>query len=296
MTIAPADLIVGVAKGLAVLESFDMQRQRLNATLAAQRTGLTRAAARRHLLTLAHLGYLESDGSYFWLSPRVLRFSGSYLASARLPRLVQPTLNQLALKLRQPCSVVVLDNDEVVIVARSNTSDVHQLSAYGLHLGARLPALLVREAREPRRASLIKRIAPAHGREIGPAGRAELEVVGAAISVDDKVCAEARGHWLEQDVDPLIGARAAPRLANNPPRGVACRQRALAHQMLAGLQGKVGHLPWRCVDLEQRTIGEAEDLGGVGEGLAPWLHPRNVVRASEFDEWRGRSGRWRHDG
>jgi hypothetical protein len=66
--------------------------------------------------------------------------------------------------------------------------------------------------------------------------------------------------------------------------------------MLAGLQGKVGHLPWRCVDLEQRTIGEAEDLGGVGEGLAPWLHPRNVVRASEFDEWRGRSGRWRHDG
>ena len=35
MTIAPADLIVGVAKGLAVLESFDMQRQRLNATLAA---------------------------------------------------------------------------------------------------------------------------------------------------------------------------------------------------------------------------------------------------------------------
>ncbi|QIL71529.1 helix-turn-helix domain-containing protein [Diaphorobacter sp. HDW4B] len=140
MTIAPADLIVGVAKGLAVLESFDMQRQRLNATLAAQRTGLTRAAARRHLLTLAHLGYLESDGSYFWLSPRVLRFSGSYLASARLPRLVQPTLNQLALKLRQPCSVVVLDNDEVVIVARSNTSDVHQLSAYGLHLGARLPA------------------------------------------------------------------------------------------------------------------------------------------------------------
>ena len=140
MTIAPADLIVGVAKGLAVLESFDMQRQRLNATLAAQRTGLTRAAARRHLLTLAHLGYLESDGSYFWLSPRVLRFSGSYLASARLPRLVQPTLNQLALKLRQPCSVVVLDNDEVVIVARSNTSDVNQLSAYGLHLGARLPA------------------------------------------------------------------------------------------------------------------------------------------------------------
>jgi IclR family pca regulon transcriptional regulator len=83
MDIAKADFIEGMAKGLAVLESFDTERQRLNATLAAQRAGLTRAAARRHLLTLAHLGYLETDGSHFWLAPKVLRFSGSYLASAR---------------------------------------------------------------------------------------------------------------------------------------------------------------------------------------------------------------------
>ena len=95
VTISQADYIAGIAKGLAVLESFDTERQRLNATLAAQRAGLTRAAARRHLLTLAHLGYLETDGSYFWLAPKVLRFSGSYLASARLPRVIQPTLNRL---------------------------------------------------------------------------------------------------------------------------------------------------------------------------------------------------------
>ena len=94
--IAKADFIEGMAKGMAVLESFDTERQRLNATLAAQRTGLTRAAARRHLLTLAHLGYLETDGSYFWLAPKVLRFLGSYLASAWLPRVLQPTLNRLA--------------------------------------------------------------------------------------------------------------------------------------------------------------------------------------------------------
>ena len=117
--IAKADFIEGMAKGLAVLESFDTERQRLNATLAAQRTGLTRAAARRHLLTLAHLGYLETDGSYFWLAPKVLRFSGSYLASARLPRVLQPTLNRLAAQTQQSFSAVVLDGDEVVIVARS---------------------------------------------------------------------------------------------------------------------------------------------------------------------------------
>ena len=56
MTIAKTDFIEGMAKGMAVLESFDTERQRLNATLAAARAGLTRAAARRHLLTLAHLG------------------------------------------------------------------------------------------------------------------------------------------------------------------------------------------------------------------------------------------------
>ena len=136
MTIAHADYIAGMAKGLAVLESFDTQRQRLNATLAAERAGLTRAAARRHLLTLAHLGYLETDGSWFWLAPKVLRFSGSYLATARLPRAVQPTLNRLAGMTGESFSAVVLDGDHAVIVARSGSAQL----AYGLHLGARLPA------------------------------------------------------------------------------------------------------------------------------------------------------------
>src|SRR5574343_1594199 len=119
MEIAKADFIEGIARGMAVLESFDTERQRLNATLAAERAGITRAAARRHLLTLAHLGYLETDGSHYWLAPKVLRFSGSYLASARLPRLIQPTLNRLAALTRESFSAVVLDEDEVVIVARS---------------------------------------------------------------------------------------------------------------------------------------------------------------------------------
>ena len=159
MAIEKSDFIEGMAKGMAVLESFDTERQRLNATLAAQRAGLTRAAARRHLLTLAHLGYLESDGSYFWLSPKVLRLSGSYLASARLPRSVQPVLNRLAAQSRESFSVAVLEGDAVVIVARSvslapasegadwESSSLARsalppvrLLAHGLHLGARLPA------------------------------------------------------------------------------------------------------------------------------------------------------------
>ena len=148
-TLARADVIEGMAKGMAVLESFDTQRQRLNATLAAERAGLSRAAARRHLLTLAHLGYLETDGSYYWLAPKVLRFSGTYLATSRLPRAVQPTLNRLAAQTRDSFSVAVLDGSEVVIIGRSGyegrlASDAGpapaRVMAYGLHLGARLPA------------------------------------------------------------------------------------------------------------------------------------------------------------
>jgi len=141
-----ADRIEGMAKGLAVLESFDTERQRLNSTLAAQRAGLSRAAARRHLLTLTDLGYLETDGSYYWLSPKVLRFAGSYLSSARLPRVLQPTLSRIAAQTHGAFSTVVLDGDEVVIVANSGQgfnlapAAPTRLHAYGLHLGARLPA------------------------------------------------------------------------------------------------------------------------------------------------------------
>ena len=153
-TIASADFIAGMAKGMAVLESFDTERQRLNATLAAQRAGITRAAARRHLLTLAHLGYLETDGSFYWLSSKVLRLSGSYLASARLPRVLQPALSRLAAQTGESFSAVVRDADQVVIVARNDVQNSHKnnyknnstignkyagYTPYGLHLGARLP-------------------------------------------------------------------------------------------------------------------------------------------------------------
>jgi IclR family transcriptional regulator, pca regulon regulatory protein len=140
-TIAKQDFIESTAKSLAVLECFSTERQRLNATQAAERAGLTRAAARRHLLTLQSLGYLEGEEGSFWLTPRVLKLAGIYLSSARLPRAVQPTLNRLAFDTGQAFSVAVLDRDEVVIVARSGEHRSHSLvMPHGVHLGARLPA------------------------------------------------------------------------------------------------------------------------------------------------------------
>lgn len=152
-SVAPSDWIEGAAKAFAVLESFSAERQRLSITQIAERAGLTRAAARRHVLTLQALGYLEAeDGARspnYWLTHRVLRLAGNYLASARLPRVVQPTLSRLAAQTGQAFSVAVLDGVSVnapegaqaVIIARSGEHRIaSQALPYGVNLGARLAA------------------------------------------------------------------------------------------------------------------------------------------------------------
>ena len=98
-TIESADWIAGLAKGLRLIEAFNETHPRLSASTAARRTGLSRTAARRYLLTLHELGYLDSDGQLFWLTPRVLRLGWSYFDSARFPRTVQPFLQQLSREL-----------------------------------------------------------------------------------------------------------------------------------------------------------------------------------------------------
>lgn len=136
------DYIAGLAKGLAILEAFGTDRQRLNVTQTAERTGLTRTAARRYLKTLKFLGYLDSDEYYFWLTHKVLKFSGSYLNTAHLPKISQPILNLLAYKTTLVYSVVVIDNHEVVPIARSVSAqnDQFRVSPFGIHLGNRIPA------------------------------------------------------------------------------------------------------------------------------------------------------------
>ncbi|GLU31026.1 IclR family transcriptional regulator C-terminal domain-containing protein [Trinickia caryophylli] len=133
------DWIAGLEKGLAILEAFDDRHARMTATEAAARTGLTRTAARRYLLTLEHLGYVYTDGKLYGLTPRVLRVGWSYFDSARLPRLVQPYLQQLSAALKESVYVSVLDEWELVFIARNGASRV---MTTGFVLGARVPAPL----------------------------------------------------------------------------------------------------------------------------------------------------------
>ncbi|WP_180028016.1 IclR family transcriptional regulator PcaU [Acinetobacter sp. YH16032] len=135
------DFIAGISKGLAILDCFANDRHRLNVTMAAEKTGLTRAAARRHLMTLEYLGYLEFDGHYYYLTPKILKFSGAYLSGAQLPKIAQPLLNLLTQQTSLIYSVMVLDGYEAITIARSAAhQQTDRVNPYGLHLGNRLPA------------------------------------------------------------------------------------------------------------------------------------------------------------
>lgn len=131
------DLMGGLAKGLKVIEAFTAEHPRLSIADAAAITGLDRATARRCLLTLAELGYADYDGKYFTVTPRVLRLGTGCLAAMPLPRLVQPWLDQLSEAVGQSTSVSILDEGEIVYVARAAQRRVMSIN---LMPGSRLPA------------------------------------------------------------------------------------------------------------------------------------------------------------
>jgi IclR family transcriptional regulator, pca regulon regulatory protein len=134
------DLIEGLGKGLRVIEAFDDDHPQLTPSETAERAGLTRTAARRYLLSLVHFGYAATDGKQFWLAPRVLRLGQSYLEAARLPRLVQPFIQRLSGDTGHTVNVSVLDEHEVIYVARSAPP---RWVTIGYAVGVRVPAHVV---------------------------------------------------------------------------------------------------------------------------------------------------------
>ncbi len=131
------DTLTSLAKGLRVLECFGADHSRLAIADVAEKTGLDRATARRCLLTLHTLGYADYDGKYFSLTPRVLRLGMAALASLPLPQIVQPWLDQLTEQIGQSASGAILDETEIVYIARAAQRRVMSI---GLMPGSRLPA------------------------------------------------------------------------------------------------------------------------------------------------------------
>jgi IclR family pca regulon transcriptional regulator len=132
------EFMATLEKGLAVLGSFGPRRQSLTVSEAAALTGLTRATARRILRTLTALGYLLHEGRSFSLAPRVLEFGFAYLSTQSWIDRAEPLMKELSHALQESCSAAILQDTEVVYVARMPAP--HRLMSVSLAVGTRLPA------------------------------------------------------------------------------------------------------------------------------------------------------------
>ena len=138
VTPQPGDAYVqSFARGLEVIRSFNATAPRQTLTDVATRTGLTRAGARRILLTLQTLGYVESDGKLFSLTPRILDLGFAYLSSMPMWNVPEPVMDALVEQVKESCSAAVLEGTDIVYVLRVSTRKIMRNS---LGIGSRLPA------------------------------------------------------------------------------------------------------------------------------------------------------------
>jgi IclR family pca regulon transcriptional regulator len=133
----PREYVQGLERGLAVIRSFSAKTPSLTIAQVAGRTGLTRAAARRYLKTLEGLGYVIQDDDRFSLTPRLLDLGFTYLSTLDVTSVVQPFMEQVTDVLHESCSVSVLDNHDVVYIARRAANRIMSIN---LAVGSRLPA------------------------------------------------------------------------------------------------------------------------------------------------------------
>jgi IclR family pca regulon transcriptional regulator len=132
-----SDFVQSLDRGLAVIRAFGPDRERLSLSEVASAAGLTRAAARRFLLTLARLGYVRSDGRLFSLRPRVLELGYAYLSGLSLPEIAAPHMEEMVSRLHESSSISVLDGHHIVYVARVPTK---RIMTVAISVGTRFPA------------------------------------------------------------------------------------------------------------------------------------------------------------
>ncbi|WP_049564086.1 IclR family transcriptional regulator domain-containing protein [Streptomyces sp. SBT349] len=133
-----ADFVQSLARGLAVIRAFDAEHPELSLSEVARRAGLTRAAARRFLLTLEELGYVHAGGRLFALRPKILDLGYAYLSSLDLPEVALPHMERLVSLVHESSSVSVLDEDDIIYVARVPTKRIMSVS---ISVGTRFPAV-----------------------------------------------------------------------------------------------------------------------------------------------------------
>ena len=131
------EIVAGLVHGLAVLQAFQ-KKPSLTQSEVSARTGLTRATARRSLITLASLGFVEVTDNAYRLTPKIIEFAAGYLNSNDgWIAIASPYLEVLRNQLEENVSAVVLDRTDVVYVASYSADTVMSIN---VRIGGRKPA------------------------------------------------------------------------------------------------------------------------------------------------------------
>ena len=131
------DFVQSLERGLAVIRAFNADRPSLTVSEIAQTTGLTRAAARRFLLTLTELGYVAGKDNRFELTPQVLELGYAYLSALSFPEIALPHLKRLVSQTREGCEGSVLADGDIVYVVSVPGPAMMSIS---VNVGARMAA------------------------------------------------------------------------------------------------------------------------------------------------------------
>jgi IclR family pca regulon transcriptional regulator len=138
------DYVNSLARGLEVIRVFNRHAPRMTLSEVAEAAGMSRATARRFLLTLVREGYMETDGKYFQLRPKILELGFSALSSMDMFDVAQPIMDELSQRLHESVFAAVLDDDAVIYVARATPDRVVNV---GINIGSRVPAYCVSTGR-----------------------------------------------------------------------------------------------------------------------------------------------------
>lgn len=133
----PREFIQSLERGLAIICAFGPHAPEQTVSELATTTRLTRATARRFLITLMELGYVESDGRIFRLTPKVLELGYSFLSGLGFPDVALPHLERLVAEVDESSEASVLDGQDIVYVCRVPSTAVMTVV---VNVGARMPA------------------------------------------------------------------------------------------------------------------------------------------------------------
>jgi IclR family pca regulon transcriptional regulator len=131
------NFIQSLARGLSVIRAFGPKRGSMTLSEVAACAEITRAGARRVLLTLQQLGYVAVDGRHFRLTPKILDIGYSFLSSLDIWEFAEPAMERIVDAVHESCSMSVLDGDDIVYVLRVPT---RRIMSINLGIGTRLPA------------------------------------------------------------------------------------------------------------------------------------------------------------